>query len=75
MVRWLLAAAGDRSGCCGPWTKACYGFKRQEDPTWALIASSLPGVKCGHYCLGTIPGQLGGQRSWFRTLHKVGQGV
>lgn len=41
-------------------------------PTWSLMACGLPGTKCPHYCLGTIPGKLGEQGSWFRISHKLG---
>lgn len=65
--RWLLAAAGDLSGCCGARAKACGGSKHQEDPTWAPMAGGLPGAKGVHCCLGNIPRQLGGQGSWLVT--------
>lgn len=68
-------AAGDLSGHCEAWTKACWGPKYQEDPIWALMMGGLPGAKCLHYCLGTIPGQLGGQGSWFRTPPKEARGA
>lgn len=49
-------AAGNLSGCCGAWAKACCGSKYQEDPTWALIVGRLPGAQCVHYCLETFHG-------------------
>lgn len=47
---------GDLSGCCGAWTRACWGSKCQEDPTWASRVDGLSGAKRLHYCLGTFQG-------------------